>query len=75
MSIPSFSAGKLIPGNGYQDFLPFDVDSFDVKMYSDKCCDKRDVTKWLNAKLQTLRIQLLLLAHSAHCFCSPCFIP
>jgi hypothetical protein len=35
--------------------LPFDVDSFDVKMYSDKRCDKRDATKWLNAKLQALR--------------------
>jgi DNA-binding transcriptional LysR family regulator len=55
MAIPRFAAEKLIPAMDIKIFaLPFEIRSFEVKIYSHKRSGKRGATHWLKAILQLL---------------------
>ncbi|MBW5813868.1 LysR family transcriptional regulator [Yersinia kristensenii] len=55
MAIPRFAAEKLIPAMNIKIFaLPFEIRSFEVKIYSHKRSGKREATNWLKAVLLML---------------------
>jgi DNA-binding transcriptional LysR family regulator len=55
MAIPRFAAEKLSTATDIQIFaLPFEIPSFEVKIYSHQRSGQREVNNWLKAKLQIL---------------------
>ncbi|WP_076735060.1 LysR family transcriptional regulator [Cronobacter sakazakii] len=55
MALPRFAAQKLLPATDLRIFeLPFEVPSFEVKIYSHQRSGKRGATDWLKRVLQAL---------------------
>ncbi|ELQ6240070.1 LysR family transcriptional regulator [Cronobacter sakazakii] len=55
MALPRFAAQKLLPATNLRIFeLPFEVPSFEVKIYSHQRSGKRGATDWLKRVLQAL---------------------
>ncbi|KEY40162.1 LysR family transcriptional regulator [Pantoea agglomerans] len=55
MAIPRLAAEKLLPSINIKVFaLPFEIPSFEVKVYSHKRSGKRNATNWLKSVLQQL---------------------
>ncbi|EGT5206139.1 TPA: LysR family transcriptional regulator [Cronobacter sakazakii] len=55
MALPRFAAQKLLPATDIRIFeLPFEVPSFEVKIYSHQRSGKRGATDWLKRVLQAL---------------------
>ncbi|ELY2810392.1 LysR family transcriptional regulator [Cronobacter sakazakii] len=55
MALPRFAAQKLLPATNLKIFeLPFEVPSFEVKIYSHQRSGKRGATDWLKRVLQAL---------------------
>ncbi|EIV2968151.1 LysR family transcriptional regulator [Cronobacter sakazakii] len=55
MALPRFAAQKLLPATDIRIFeLPFNVPSFEVKIYSHQRSGKRGATDWLKRVLQAL---------------------
>ncbi|EOC0467964.1 LysR family transcriptional regulator [Cronobacter sakazakii] len=55
MALPRFAAQKLLPATDLRIFeLPFEVPSFEVKIYSHQRSGKRGATDWLKTVLQAL---------------------
>ncbi|EKY3231504.1 LysR family transcriptional regulator [Cronobacter malonaticus] len=55
MALPRFAAKKLLPATDIRIFeLPFNVPSFEVKIYSHQRSGKRGATDWLKTVLQAL---------------------
>ncbi|EGT4355636.1 LysR family transcriptional regulator [Cronobacter sakazakii] len=55
MALPRFAAQKLLPATNLRMFeLPFEVPSFEVKIYSHQRSGKRGATDWLKRVLQAL---------------------
>ncbi|EOC0124327.1 LysR family transcriptional regulator [Cronobacter sakazakii] len=55
MALPRFAAQKLLPTTNLRIFeLPFEVPSFEVKIYSHQRSGKRGATDWLKRVLQAL---------------------
>ncbi|ARJ42659.1 LysR family transcriptional regulator [Pantoea alhagi] len=55
MAIPRLAAEKLLPAMNIKIFaLPFEIPSFEVKIYSHIRSGKRDATNWLKSVLQQL---------------------
>ncbi|EJO9051899.1 LysR family transcriptional regulator [Cronobacter sakazakii] len=55
MALPHFAAQKLLPATDIRIFeLPFEVPSFEVKIYSHQRSGKRGATDWLKRVLQAL---------------------
>ncbi|EOW6846893.1 LysR family transcriptional regulator [Cronobacter sakazakii] len=55
MALPRFAAQKLLPATNLRIFeLPFEVSSFEVKIYSHQRSGKRGATDWLKRVLQAL---------------------
>lgn len=60
MAIPRFAAEKLIPTIDIKIFaLPFEISTFEVKIYSHKRSGKREACNWLKTALQKLAIEIL----------------
>ncbi|ELY2590993.1 LysR family transcriptional regulator [Cronobacter sakazakii] len=55
MALPRFAAQKLLPATDLRIFeLPFEIPSFEVKIYSHQRSGKRGATDWLKRVLQAL---------------------
>ncbi|EOV9549079.1 LysR family transcriptional regulator [Cronobacter sakazakii] len=55
MALPRFAAQKLLPATDLRIFeLPFEIPSFEVKIYSHQRSGKRGATDWLKSVLQAL---------------------
>ncbi|EOL9000313.1 LysR family transcriptional regulator [Cronobacter sakazakii] len=55
MALPRFAAQKLLPATDLRIFeLPFEIPSFEVKIYSHQRSGKRGATDWLKTVLQAL---------------------
>ncbi|ELY6085793.1 LysR family transcriptional regulator [Cronobacter sakazakii] len=55
MALPRFAAQKLLPATNLRIFeLPFEIPSFEVKIYSHQRSGKRGATDWLKRVLQAL---------------------
>ncbi|EMC4228943.1 LysR family transcriptional regulator [Cronobacter sakazakii] len=55
MALPRFAAQKVLPATDLRIFeLPFEVPSFEVKIYSHQRSGKRGATDWLKRVLQAL---------------------
>ncbi|EIZ8955079.1 LysR family transcriptional regulator [Cronobacter sakazakii] len=55
MALPRFAAQKLLPATDLRIFeLPFEIPSFEVKIYSHQRSGKRGATDWLKRVLQAM---------------------